>query len=221
MVAVGKGRSPAAHGGVAFSSQAPTGRQRRKPITPLQGVPHVMAAHPGLRFACPGLADAGLSGQGNNRDNGEERGQLHFAEGYAEQGCPRYTRARRPRYPRQRRGTRATPLRRRLRRAGMPAIHEGETPSLRATTARTAGNSASPKATQSRDARDTRGRDALATRGNGEDHGRDGRATHDRRKTGTRILPRFCFLRQAPVTAFRAAKAVAVNIRAANTSILL
>jgi hypothetical protein len=34
-----------------------------------------MAAHPGLRFACPGLADVGLSGQGNDRDNGEEHGR--------------------------------------------------------------------------------------------------------------------------------------------------
>jgi hypothetical protein len=41
-----------------------------------------------------------------------------------------------------------------------------------ATTAKSAGNSASPKATQSRDARDTRGRDALATRDNGEDEGK-------------------------------------------------
>jgi hypothetical protein len=30
-------------------------------------------------------------------DNGEDRGQLRFAEGYAEQGCSRYTRARCPR----------------------------------------------------------------------------------------------------------------------------
>jgi hypothetical protein len=133
-------------------------------------------------------------------------------------GCRPFRPGKKPRQ--QQRRTRATPLRRRLRRAGMPAIHEGGTPSLRAatakitaetavlrtTTAKNAGNSASPKATQSRDARGTRGRDALATRDNGEDHGRDGRATHDKRKTGTGILPRFWFLRQAPVTAFRVKK---------------
>jgi hypothetical protein len=79
-----------------------------------------MAAHPGLRFACPGLTDVGLSGQGDNRDNREERGQ-----------DARGTRGRDALATgRQRRRSRATPLRRRLRRAGMPAVHEGGTPSL-------------------------------------------------------------------------------------------
>jgi hypothetical protein len=75
-VAVGKGaaRSPRWRGLFIPSPDGATEAQG-EPITPLQGVPHVVAAHPGLRFACPGLADAGPSGQGGNRGNGEERGQ--------------------------------------------------------------------------------------------------------------------------------------------------
>jgi hypothetical protein len=142
-VAVGKGtaRSPRVAGpSIPSPGGATEAHQNRS--RPYRACTR-MAAHPGLRFACPGLADVGLSGQGGNRGNGEERGQdardtrgrdalvTEQQRRRTRAGRPCYSRARRfgfahrrrPCYERQRRRTRATPLRRRLRRAGMPARH--------------------------------------------------------------------------------------------------